>query len=273
MMSEQQFDTRIKEIESECASMRERVDEHRDQEVARLFVEAKQSGRNQKWIAARMGQAESWVSQRLLFGRFLEIHGREFLKSVPKPLTEWRFRQNWKASGKKTHKKETEEERFDRVLELLKADTSDVPRYYKNLAKKPGIKAAVVKIISDGKRRTTAEIAEIISETIPGTHANQVIESIKLIRKDPPKGMALDERHTGQSHRYRLVERKRNHQPSTPIDPEKAGAIAAEVMPLIKDCIEIMKKPAVGRSQTLALENLGRIEKALSRLLVMEAVM
>jgi hypothetical protein len=84
--------------------------------LARLFVEAKESGRDQKWIAARMGRPESWISQRLLFGRFLKFTTREFLNSLPKPLTEWRFRDNWARAGKR--RKETEEERFGRVLEL-----------------------------------------------------------------------------------------------------------------------------------------------------------
>ena len=92
------------------------MDAYRDQELARLFTEAKESGRDQKWIAAKMSKAESWVSQRLLFGRFLRFTACESQRSVPDSLTEGRFRTHWQKVGK-GHRKETEEGRFGRVLE------------------------------------------------------------------------------------------------------------------------------------------------------------
>jgi hypothetical protein len=208
MMTEQQFDARVRQIEKDYAAHREGADATRDQELARLFVEAKGSGRGQEWIAARMGRTQQWVSARLLFGRFLRFTTtgcKSF--SPPKPVTERRFRDNWSRAGKRP--KDTEDDRFARVLERLKVDTSDTPKGYGNLVEKPGIRKAIEAILADGKRRTTAEVAALVSETIPGTDAKQVIESIKQIRNRPPRGAALDERHTGRTHKYRLVERKR----------------------------------------------------------------
>jgi hypothetical protein len=69
----------------------ERVDGYRDQSPARLFVGC---GWTQTKIAAYMGQAQSWVAQRLLFGRFLRfITTGDNSFSPPKPLTERRFLQ------------------------------------------------------------------------------------------------------------------------------------------------------------------------------------
>jgi hypothetical protein len=64
--------------------------------------------------------------------------------SPARPLTERRFRDCWSASAKGRHPKETEDERFGRVLELLKKGAVERPSKYANLVKKPGIKAAVV---------------------------------------------------------------------------------------------------------------------------------
>jgi hypothetical protein len=58
-------------------------------------------------IAGKIGHPQSWVSRQLLFGRFLKIAARQFLESLPKPLTEMRFRCNYSAAGKQ--KKDSEE--------------------------------------------------------------------------------------------------------------------------------------------------------------------
>ena len=43
--------------------------------------------------------------------------------------------------------------------------------------------------------------------------------------------------------------------------------VVAEAMPMIKECIDILKSPIVGRQTTLALGHLGEIEKMLARVL------
>jgi hypothetical protein len=266
MMTEQQFDARVKQIEKEYAAHREGADATRDQELARLFVEAKASGCGQEWIAERMGWTHGRVSQRLLFGRFLRFvttGNKSF--SPPKPLTERRFRDNWSAVGR-GHPKDTEDDRFARVLERLKTDTSDTPKNYGHLVKKPGIREAVIRAISAGKRLDVSAIAEVVRETVPDVGNDQISAAVNGIRSKPPRGMALDARHTGRTHKYRLVERKRP--PAARIDPDAASGCAAEALPLIKECIDILRQPVVGRQVTLALDHLWRIEQMLSRLLV-----
>jgi hypothetical protein len=265
-MTEQQFDTRIKEIEAGYRSHREGADAYRDQELARLFVEC---GWTQERISRHMGQSQSWVARRLLFGRFLSFMTAGHKTFSPaKPLTERRFRDHWRKSKK--HVKDSEEERFARVVESLRTDRSETPKNYGNLVKKPGIKAAVVEVISDGKRRTTTEIAVEVSEVVPETDAAQVGAALKQIQHKPPPGMALDARHTGQTHKYRLVKRK-GPAPS-PVNPERAGAVAVEAIPLVKECIEILRQPEVKRATTLALEHMWRVQQMLERLLVPEEV-
>jgi hypothetical protein len=105
---------------------REGGDARADQRLARLFIEC---GWTQHKIAERMGWSQTKVARQLLFGRFLGfMPNRHNLESLAKPLTEWRFRQNWATSGKR--RKETEPERFARVQELLATDTSETPRGY-----------------------------------------------------------------------------------------------------------------------------------------------
>jgi hypothetical protein len=70
-------------------------------------------------IAAEMGQTQSWVSRRLLFGRFLEFTTTCGNFSFgEKQLTEGRFRTHWERAGK-GHAKETEADRFARNSTLV----------------------------------------------------------------------------------------------------------------------------------------------------------
>ncbi len=269
MMSEDHFDARLKQIESEYAGAREGADAARDQEVARLFVEC---GWTQVRIAERMGWSEGKVSRQLVFGRFIRFlpSGQES-KSPAKPLTERRFRNACSRAGKL--RKETEAERFARVATLLASDASDMPGNYGNLVKKPGIKKAVIEVMSDGKRLSSAEIAEEVSVKMPGVTREQVTATLQRMQEKPPQGMALEARHVGQSHKYRLVERKRGQSPTTPAPSIDAlAAFIDDAAPLVKECIKILKAPEVGRQVTLALEHLWRVEQMLSQLLVPEEV-
>jgi hypothetical protein len=138
MLTEQQFDARLKGIEEQYAQQREGAEACRDQEVARLFVAC---GWTQVRIAQKMGRNQSWVARHLLFGRFLRnMPDRHIHEQALKNVTEWRFRQSWSASGKRP--KEDEEERFARVLALVQEDRREVPQGYQNLVKKPGVRKA-----------------------------------------------------------------------------------------------------------------------------------
>ncbi|HKB35073.1 MAG TPA: hypothetical protein VKD72_01380, partial [Gemmataceae bacterium] len=230
MMTERDFDAQVQEIQARYVGAREGADAGRDQDLAWLFVEAKESGRTLEWIGERMNWSKGQVSRRLLFGRFLKVSGPETLRKLPKSLTEWRFRGNWRKARKRA--KETEDERFARVLDLLREDTSDALGKYANLVKKPGIKAVVVEVLREGKRLTSPEIADRVSATIPDTDAKQVTQALKDIQRKPPKGTAFDHRSSGRTHKYRLVERKGPAVAAIAVDPDAAGVVAAESLPL-----------------------------------------
>jgi hypothetical protein len=268
-MTEQQFDARLAEIEREYATGRVGCEARRDQEVSRLFLQCKWT---QEAIGKRMGRDQSWVALRLRFGRYLRFmttgHNHE---PPPHSLTERRFRAAWSKSGK-GHPKETENERFARVAELLRAEAEPaLPLGYLNLVRKPGIKKAVAEVLKAGTRLDVRQIAEAVGDRIPDVHPKQVGEALKQLQKAPPEGYALDARHSGRTHKYRLVPRKKA--PAAPVASlEAAGEAAAVSLPLVKECIEILRQPETRRQTTLALEHLWRVQKALEGLLVPEGV-
>jgi hypothetical protein len=266
MISDQQFDERLATIKRTYDSAREGVEAGLDQELARLFVEC---GWTQAKISQRMGRSHQWVSYRLLFGRFLSFStDRGNLKSLANPLTEWRFREQWKRSGKRD--KETDEERFARVWDLLEADRSETPSGYAHLVKKPGIRKAVLEAMKDGKPRSVQELAAIVQNEIPEVDNPAIKSALARIQEKPPQGQALHARHIGRSHKYKLIPAKRCHGP--PVAPEIAGGIVVEVISLLKESMWALKQPEVGRQTALALENLWKSEQMLSRLLVREEV-
>jgi hypothetical protein len=269
MMSKDTFRARLAEIDQTYNDNREGAEAARDQAMSHLFVECAWT---QEMIAAEMGQSQQWVSCRLRLGRFLDFTttgSKSFLP--PQSLTERRFRTHWERVGK-GNSKETETGRFGRVLESLQADTAYVSPRYRNLVKKPGIKKAVIAAITDTTARNVAQIAAIVSETIPGTDANQVGDAIQNITKSPPAGMKLQASHNGKSHRYRLKRVRDASAPAVQVDPERAGAVAVDAMPLIERCIEEMQKPEIRQQQTLVLDFLQRVQRMLSHLLIPEEV-
>lgn len=266
MMSTQDFDLRLRHIDEQYAAKREGAEAYRDQEVSRLFVEC---GWKKVRIAEHMGKTHQWVGNRLLFGCFMAFATARCVSEFdPRSLTEWRFRNHW-LKVSKGPRKETEEGRFARVLDSLRADAvTVVPPGYANLVNKPGLKAAVVEALKAGPRRTTAELAAVVSEKIPETTAKQVTQAIKAISKSPPKGYALDTRATEKAHRHRLVPSKggRPGPGPQPIDPAAAAAVVAGVMPKLKYVIEMLKRDRAERSIATAVHTVWEVEQALAAL-------
>jgi hypothetical protein len=269
-MTDAQFDARIKEIEAHYNNRRQGADALRDQELARLFHESKWT---QEAIAQKMGKSQNWVCCHLKFGAYLEIIADGYnLKYAPETLTERRFRDAWRAVGK-GHAKETQDGRFERVTCWLEENAaSSVPKNYQNLVHKPGIKPVLIDILSEHGWHSIGEINKGVREKIPGTDGPQVTKAIANLGQHPPKGMVLKAQHSGLSHRYRLVHKRTPGAPTASVNPEDFGAAVIDVLPLIKECIKIMKQPVVGREQTLALQHMWRIQQALEGLLSAEPI-
>jgi hypothetical protein len=262
MMSEHEFDQRLKRIEEQYADHRAGAEAYRDQEVSRLFVEC---GWTQTKIGERMGRNVAWVSRRLLFGRFLQFCQSGKIANAPlKSIPEGRFRDSWSAAGKR--RKESEEERFARVLTLLRERQPELPRGYQNLVKKPGIRPAVVELCKDGQRRSAEQIAEALQEQLPGTDTRQVGAALRELQKKPPPGLAVEARHAGRTHKYRMVPR-RGAAP-VPVNPEEAGVTVAEVLPMLTEVQAELKKSSAALSTSFIMERVARVQQALKRLLI-----
>jgi hypothetical protein len=271
-MTEPEFDARIKQIDKGYAGKREGAEAYRDQELARLFIECKWT---QEKIAQEMGRTQPWVTYRLRFGRYLEIITRSYNSSRPTDsLTEYHFRKGWSTVAKE-HPKETEAERFGRVAEWLEANPPLVGRSdkYGGVVKRQNIRPAIQEILSANKGFIgTQELYSRVKEMFPGTQHKQINNALQWMQKKPPPGMILDARHNGHSHRYRLVHRRRPGAPTASVDPQVAGEMAIDALPLIKECIEILKAPVVGRQQTLAIDQLWKVQQMLEHLLYAEPV-
>jgi hypothetical protein len=271
-MTEPEFDARIKQIDEGYASRREGAEAYRDQEVSKLFTECKWT---QEAIAKEMGQTQPWVAYRLRFGRYLEnITSGYNSKFRGDFLTERRFRAAWSAVGK-GHPKGTEAERFGRVSEWLEANppAGGHCEKYGGVVKRQNIRPAIQEVLSANKGfLSIREILKRLNEMLPGTQYKQVSNALTHMQKKPPLGMILDARHHGNSHRYRLVYRRRPGAPSASVDPQAAGEMAIDALPLIKECIEILKAPIVGRQTTLALDHMWRVQQMLEHLLYAESV-
>jgi hypothetical protein len=269
-MSHVKFHARIKEIEALYNTHRHGADALRDQELARLFYECKWT---QQAIAQEMGKSQQWVSLHLRFGAYLHFTtDRCNFKYALETLTEWRFRDAWRAVGK-GHAKETQDGRFERVTRWLEEHAaSSVPKNYQNLVHKPGLKPVLVELLSREQALGIAEIIAAVREKIPGTDGPQVTKAIGNLRQHPPRGMVLKETHYGKSHRYRLAHRRRPGAPTAVVNPEDFGNAVIDALPLIKACIKMLKRPIAGREETVMHEYLWRIQQMLEGLLKNEPV-
>jgi hypothetical protein len=207
----------MKHIEEQYAGLRESADVYRDQEMARLFGEC---GWTQEKIAAKLGRRQSRVSQMLCFGRFLD-----FITSgdTHANLTERRFREHWnRTSGK-------EADRFAQVAHVLE---HGIPHGIEAMIDKPGISAAVVECLQDGKWYTIKQITATVEESLIGVTENQVTGSVRAIRRTPPAGKKIEAKPIGRMHQYRMVKRKGGGS-ATPIE-EATLEIYEQVQPFIE---------------------------------------
>jgi hypothetical protein len=269
VMTEQEFDAELAHIEKEYSGSRAELEAKRDQQIAYLFVKCKW---HQKDIAKHMGWSQQKVSRRLIFGRFLNYQHVGNSKLPPEPISERRFNDAWSRAGK-GDPKDTEDDRFGRVVAILGSmPPSNEPPGYKHLCEKPGIRKAVVEAITSNTRQTVAQITETVIAKIPEAGRPQIYVALRGLQEKPPEGFALDARHSGHVHKYRLVPKKKPSGPPVTASFDEILSVFATILPLIAECIEILRQPEVGRQTTLALDHLGRIQKTLKRLTKEEAV-
>lgn len=220
MMTDQQFDKRIAEIDQEHARRREGADAWRDQEMARLFEEC---GWTQERIAERMGKSQKWVSNRLLFGRFLAFR----TSGSNDALTERRFREHWKCT------KGREEERFEQVAYRLE---HGIPHGIEAIINKPAIQKAVTDCLADGKAYTVEQITATVEESLPGITTEQVRSAVTKLRSHPPAGKELQSKLIGHHKaQYRLAKAR----PDAKEKDAYAAHIYEQAQPILDELDEL----------------------------------
>jgi hypothetical protein len=195
MMSQEHFEAEVRRIEEEHARRREGADAYRDQEMARLFETCDWS---QERIARAVGQSQRWVSYRLTFGRFLSFSTACSNHKAPdmSSLTEGRFRAAYaKTKGK-------EKERFADVLRSI--DTDSHPPGYRRQVDKPGVRAAVREVLSDGRWKTIRELQAQVTARIPDLPPSCVSAAVRELQRVPPRGFFMESKHAGRLHQYRV---------------------------------------------------------------------
>lgn len=265
VMTEKQFDAALQAIEMEAARLKDdgalRAVAYRDQHMAQLF---KKSGWKQEMIAFRMKRSQQWVSARLTFQAFLDwlTTGRGKAEFPLETLTEWRFRRVW---GNTRGTAKTQEDRFRLCLPALTAALApeSVPRSFRNMCQKPGIRKAVIALLSDGQKRGAAQVAAALDSQFPGLTIKQISACLQGMQSSPPKGHRLEAIHHGRKHHYRLVK-------TTSGASSKAGSpsslMAVEVRSLCREIQAELRKTIASMSTGYIMEKVALIEKAIARL-------
>jgi hypothetical protein len=137
-----------------------------------------------------------------------------------------------------------------------------------------GLKPAVVQLLSKTSRwLKPRKIAETLRASFPEADTSEIASVVSQIRRRPPQGMFLDTRDMGDSDAYRLMYRRLPGSPTAKVDPDEAGNVAIDTLPLIAECIEIMKRPdVVGRNHLLVMDYLTQIQRWCQALLAGEPI-
>jgi hypothetical protein len=250
-VTDAQFDERIAAIQTKASELQDRAAAYRDQEMARLFVGC---GWTQQRIAKHMDKSQKWVSNRLLFGRYLSFRTSGSKTVFPaENLTERRFRACWpKTKGSERH-------RFGQVAELLTRKEAEPSSQAESLMAKPGIKKAVAEVCGDGSYRSVRQIAADLDPRFPGITTRQVTGAIQQLQRKSPKGTAVESRHIGRSHHYRIIPKAEINDPAS---------LAESVLPFVREIKSEASKSMAAMSRGLIMEKAEMIERLLSRLLV-----
>jgi hypothetical protein len=205
----------------------------RDQALAMLFY---RSGWTQERLAEKEGKGQTWVVQRLRFGRFLNFIATAInLESVPSGLTEGSFRALWD----KTEKMPRERDRFVAVLDLLK----NPPPQRKQVTKKVKAKLA------DGKWRSLDEMADEIEES-PET----IKDTVQNIKDQKLAGLIVERKKVAGNIQVRVTEGGKLFD---------GKAYKAKFKPLIRKLHDQAKGHMAHWSPAIVLNVLSEMEKLL----------
>lgn len=182
------------EYEAERAKLRELYGESsteaaakRDQAMAILFY---RSGWTQEELAKKEEKTQQWVALRIRFGRFLNFTTTVVNSdSLPKNLTERRFRSYWE----QTNKAETNERiRFQAVIKMLRTEPV-------TSARRPPIGPSIKEHFADGKWHRLETVANKLE-----TDEDHVRDTLDGISKNQTYGCKAEKKKVGTHIEYRI---------------------------------------------------------------------
>jgi hypothetical protein len=171
---------------------------HADQALAALFV---RSGWTQERLAAAEGKSQSYISQRLLFGKFLAFIAAAInteFAPIKAQLTEWRFRAYWARAADVGSG--NERQRFLAVQKALEADV----RIGRSTRPKKAIGAAIKETCADGKWHAFSVIHERVRTIEAEAAAADVVTVLEWIVQRSTYGLTGEKQKGAQGWRYKL---------------------------------------------------------------------
>jgi hypothetical protein len=267
MMSTEQFDARLTQIEEQTRARQEPVQGFRDQKLAALFLD---SGWSQDEVAAHLGKwwgkevTQQWVGQQLRFARFLSFFtttGSEGGLRLPPNLSERAFRSFWDAteagdnfSGHRAHTEaavQDEHRRFGLVLEELKA--AGLSR-----ARKP-IRKAILRRVVGKKPLSAEEIARVISDDLgSAVLPRDVAQTLSTMRPTPESPYRVEKSLDSEGTKYRVVRTA-----GKVLSKKDLARLAPELLPLVREIIRESKKDKVEMSAAHLCSLASRVEQVL----------
>lgn len=237
MMTDKQFDARLRHIDDQAAAMQERVDAYRDQKMAQLFAESEWS---QEQIAEKVGKDRSWVTRHFCFARFLEFvpNGHETEK-LPKNFTERKFREYWDKTERTTSSRKgkaadaDEKARFAEVLRQMQDEY---------ILRKPdkAVAKAIAERAATGEWMWVEQVAEAIRPDVGEVGNVQLAQVMSRIRKNNAMGLLLETKHRVSGHRsqYRISKIPKGFQKLKASD---IRAAASKAVPALKAIVEMAR--------------------------------
>lgn len=232
-MTEVEYDRERTQLRATYGDNRSEAGIRWEQELAKLFF---RSGWSQDHLAAKEGKKKSWVSQRLIFGRFLAYSENS---TDSGKLTEWAFRRYWE----QTDVSQTERQRFRAVERLIEEHPPEADRQGNATI------AAIRRDYMDGKWHRAAKIAE---DT--GRPLDDVARALEAMNKRPSAKYKVERRGGRASYSYRFFKTEK------PVSYEE---LVEKLTPLIHQ----LRSQAKTNIATVAISVFGKVAADLQRLL------
>lgn len=253
-MTRKEFHAQRIHIEDEVRTMANRVAAYRDQKISDLFV---RSDWSQEEIAAEMKRSQTWVSRRLLFGRFCGFLMTAGMKKLPVDMYERKFRGLWDQHGGRVDANSPgERKKFQAIidsddwqLQFAPAPTLDVNTLIKDY-------------MVDNRWRSRDEIVDELGLAGDGRASNAVRLAITRIRGWHAGGlMVMEKTFAGgvTKHKFKTIKTKAGLKTS-------AVDAVAELAPIVDDMYKCLTQTKLSHDAVgLAKGHLHRLKALVAK--------